>query len=139
MEIMINMKRMGKRRNAITRVPFHLEHCPATVGELLEETVKTCVKEYRERQENMDVIRFFSREEIADKAAAGKVAFGINYGERQPDLWQALESARQAFEDGIAVIFIDGQEQEHLTDNVAITPESDITFVKMTLLAGRMW
>lgn len=139
MEVMINMKRMSKRQNDIARVPFHLEHCPATVGELLDETVKTCVMEYRERQENADVIRFFSKEEIADKAAAGKVSFGLNYGERQPDLWQALESARQAFEDGIAMIFIDGQEQQHLADNVEITPESDITFVKMTLLAGRMW
>lgn len=106
MDIMINMKRMGKRRNDIVRTPFHLEHWPATVGELLDETVKTCVREYRERQ---------------------------------PDLRQAKERARQAFEDGIAVIFINGQEQEHLTDHITITPGSDITFVKMTLLAGRMW
>lgn len=139
MKIMVNMKRMGKRRSDIIRAPFYLEHCPATVGELLDETVKTCVEEYRERQENKDVLRFFSEEEIADQAAAGKVLFGINYGRGRPDLLQAVENARQAFADGMVVVFIDGQEQENLTDNIEITPESDITFVKMTLLAGRMW
>ena len=52
----------------------------------------------------------------------------------------AIENARQSFEDGIYRIFVNGEELGETCDTPVTLKENDeITFVRLTMLAGRMW
>ncbi|MBF1704203.1 MAG: hypothetical protein HXO79_04185, partial [Selenomonas sp.] len=49
-------------------------------------------------------------------------------------------NARQSFEDGIYRIFVNGEELGETCDTPVTLKENDeITFVRLTMLAGRMW
>lgn len=84
-------------------------------------------------------IKVLSSEEIERKAEAGKVDFGIHYNSRFVSIDKAKENARQCFLDGLIVVFIDGNRYENLEDIIALNEGSEVTFVKMVFLAGRMW
>ena len=49
MEIIVNVKQLGKRKDKVSGALFFLENKPDTVKELICECVKTCVKEYNLR------------------------------------------------------------------------------------------
>lgn len=135
----INVKHLGKRRQSIEQVDMVLDKTPVTVKELLEETVKVCVKQYKERQENQEILRVLSKEEIDNLATGGKVIFGIPSGESTPILIKAIENVKQSFMDGIVVLFIDGKEMHELMTPINITEHTNVTFVRMTMLSGRLW
>ena len=103
--MIVNIKYLGKRRNSIEEIPFHLYKNPNTIEELIDETVKVCIEQYKTRQDKRDIFKALSRADIEDRAARGKVSFGLNYGQLVPELEKAIEDARQAFEDGLVSIF----------------------------------
>ena len=78
-------------------------------------------------------------QQITDMADVGKIAFGINYGEKKPDLQQAIETALQAFADGIYRVFLNEEELTALDQQITLNAEDTLTFVRLTLLAGRMY
>ncbi len=139
MRLMVNVKHLGKRKNTIDTIPYEVEKKPETISDLIEEVVKVCVREYKSRQENAELLQVLFKKEIEDKAAGGKLSFGKNYGTGTPELNAAIANAKQAFLDGIVVIFIDGREQASLEEKADISEESSITFVRMTMLSGRLW
>ncbi|MDE7249457.1 MAG: hypothetical protein K2N82_06115, partial [Lachnospiraceae bacterium] len=112
---------------------------PGTVRELIYAVTQAGVEEYNQRMESPELLRYLTSEEIDDKAQAGKISFGVNYGEKRADIAKAQENAVQCFEDGIYRIFLDGEPLEALDERILITEESTFTFVRLTMLAGRMW
>lgn len=139
MEILVNMKKLGKRKNSIEKVPYQLNRTPATVRQLIEEMVSVCVADYNRRMESQELLKNLSLEEMEDQAAGGKISFGVNYGEKKADAVQAVENALQCFEDGIYRIFQGTKQLENLEDPVDLAVGCEITFVRLTMLAGRMW
>lgn len=139
MRLKVNVKHLGKRRNSVEAAIFELENTPETVAELIEEMVKVCVQDYKSRQEKEEVLQVFSKEDIEDKASGGKIAFGCNYGTGTPNLCDAIDNAKQSFLDGIVLIFVDDKEQKALEDKLELTEDSCVTFVRMTMLSGRLW
>lgn len=139
MLVFINLKKMGKLRNSIEKVPFQLGENIATVRELITETVKICVADYNSRKENSELLTNLSKSEISDKAVSGKISFGINYGEKPADTDKAIDNALQCFEDGIFRIFLNNVSLENIDDKVEIKENDQLTFVRLTMLAGRMW
>ncbi|MBR6158433.1 MAG: hypothetical protein IKQ27_15870, partial [Lachnospiraceae bacterium] len=59
--------------------------------------------------------------------------------EKKPDLQQAIETALQAFEDGIYRVFLNEEELTALDQQITLNAEDTLTFVRLTLLAGRMY
>jgi hypothetical protein len=47
-----------------------------------------------------------------------------------------VAAALQAFEDGLYVIIVDGEEQAELDRDVSLQPDSRVTFVRLAMLAG---
>lgn len=138
MIIRITLKQIGKRRNKIQEKDFYLENRPSNVKELITEAVRTCVKEYNRRyDENSE--RVLSAEEITDGSEIGKIAFGINYGEKKADLSESLETAVTAFEDGLVRIFIEETEAESLEQKITLHEGTLCTFIKLTMLSGSMF
>lgn len=139
MKVLVNMKKLGSRRNSITQVPYELEPVPTTVRELIIQMVSICVHDYNTRMESQELLKNLSQAEMEDKAAAGKISFGVNYGEKKAEEDKAIANALQCFEDGIFRIFCGTEQLQQLEDTITLTEESELTFVRLTMLAGRMW
>lgn len=139
MELKISCKSVAKRRNTIQSITYQYNLPINTVRDLLTETVKINMTEYEKRQESPEVLRVLSKEEIADKSTQGKIGFGRVYGERKPNMESAIQTALECFEDGIVVVFADEVQLTKLDETLTLHEGSEITFVRMTMLAGRMW
>ena len=99
MDIKVNIKQLGKKKNKIADVPFPLQNTPHTVAELIIESVRVCVGEYNSRVDKGETTVPLSNESINDMSEIGKIAFGINYGEKRADETKAIENALQSYED----------------------------------------
>lgn len=139
MEIKVNIKHMGKKKKSVEPKIYQLMSAPSTVKELILAVTQAGVEDYNLRQENKELLTCLTRQEIEDKAEAGKISFGTIYGDRKADLKEAQDNAIQCFEDGIYRIFLDNRPLESLDEPIEITGETVFTFVRLTMLAGRMW
>lgn len=140
MTLKVNIKQIGQRRQKVAPVDFELAQKPNTVRELIGLTVEKCVNEYNERVRAGDTnVKPLSEQDIHDMANIGKIAFGINYGEKEQDLGKAVENALQSFEDGIYRVFINDEQLEKLDDTVNLSENDSLTFIRLTMLSGRMW
>lgn len=140
MILQVNIKQVGSRRQKIAPEPFEYPRVPKTVRELIEETVKICVAEYNSRvSAGENAVKPLTDKEISAKASVGKIAFGINYGEKQQDLKSALDNALQSFEDGLYRIFLEDTELRELQDRIDLKENETLTFIRLTMLSGRMW
>lgn len=139
MIIKVNIKQLGKKKSKLAGVPFPLDNEPHTVRELIRECVRTCVKQYNERAAKSDNPDPLTAEQIADMSVVGKIAFGLNYGEKLRDEEKAVENAYQAYEDGLFRVFLGEDEAGELDSTVSISEGSEVTFIRLVMLAGRMW
>ena len=139
MKIKVNLKSIGKRKQSVEPVVYEIKGIPHTVRELILAVTQTGVQEYNERAASTELLRYLTKEEIDNKAQSGKITFGVNYGEKKAQLAEAQENAIQCFEDGIYRIFLDEEPLENLETEISITEENVFTFVRLTMLAGRMW
>ena len=55
------------------------------------------------------------------------------------DRVRALDTAYLAFEDGLYCIFINDEQSEKLDDSLNLKDGDILTFIRLTMLAGRMW
>lgn len=139
MEIQVNLKSMGKRKQSVKPVLYKVNGQPSSVRELILAVTEAGVHEYNCRMESQELLSYLTREEIDDQAKAGKISFGVNYGEKSEDFLKAQENAVRCFEDGVYRIFLDGKPLEYLEEKIHITEKSVFTFVRLTMLAGRIW
>lgn len=139
MEIKVNVKQIGRKKNGVREQVYEIDGSPENVEELIRAVTAACVRDYNSRMESSELIRCMTREEIEERAEAGKIGFGVNYGEKQADLTQAVDNALQSFEDGIYRIFLNDRSLERLDEAITITEADRLTFVRLTMLAGRMW
>ncbi|MBQ6041075.1 MAG: hypothetical protein IJL32_09920 [Oscillospiraceae bacterium] len=137
MEILVNMKQLGAKRDKIKAVPFVLAGEPKTVRELIVSAVQTCTEAFRQRGAAGE--QPLTEEQMRQMEEIGKIAFGVHWGNEEIDPEQAKADALQAYEDGLVRIFI-GEEQLGAPDNSIRLHEHDtVTFLRLTFLAGRMW
>ncbi len=139
MDIKVNIKQLGKKKNKIAEVPFSLQNTPHTVAELIIEAVRVCVGEYNSRVKKGETTIPLSNESINDMSEIGKIAFGINYSENRADETKAIENALQSYEDGLYRIFIGENEVGTLSDSINLNENDSVTFIRLTMLTGRMW
>ena len=138
-ELNVNVKSISNKKNKIKTIKIPYNDDVSDVRALIMETVKYCVESYNQRAENVDVLSVFSKEQIDDKAMSGKIAFGVNYGENKADLQKAEDDAIEAFNDGVAVLLIDDERAEELDQKIDLKNIGSLTFIKLIMLAGRMW
>ena len=138
-EIKINIKSVSGKKSRITTRTMLFDENINVVEELIKAAVAATVNEYNERRESSDLITVLTPGLIEDKAQTGKVSFGVNYGEKSSDLETAVNNALEAFADGIVVIFADDKKLDSLDEAIDINEIKSLTFVKLTMLAGRMW
>jgi len=139
MKILISVKGASGKKPRISQISFEYPEGPMRVRDFLEETVRSCVRRFNERKEAGEVLRLFSREALEDMAAGGKVSFGDSLSDKKADGKKAADAALKAFEDGLIALFADGKRYEDLEEILPVREGSQVTFVRLTFLAGRMW
>ena len=135
----VNIKSAAGKKNRVTTVKIPFDENISTAEELIEGAVSYCVDEYNARRESSELLKILSPEAIGDMASVGKVSFGINYGTKDADKEKAIADAKEAFADGIVVIFADKSKLESLETSVNLSTTGELTFIKLVMLAGRMW
>ena len=152
MKIRINVKGASRKKAAIVQMTCDYPDRQMTVEEFLEETVRQNVRDYNARKDAAEILRLFSNEggknrplneqfeeHIQNSAASGKVAYGDPMDGRKADEEKAVENALQCFDDGMVALFADGVRYTEREEKIALKELSEVTFIRLTFLAGRMW
>ena len=139
LQISVNVKSAATKKNKIQTVTVPYDEGISDVKGLLEATVAWCVNDYNQRRQNSDLLTALSPEQIEDKASQGKVSFDVNYGEKDAELSKATAEALEAFSDGVVVVFADDRRLQSLDEAIDLAEIHSLTFVRLTMLAGRMW
>lgn len=139
MKIYVNLKKAGSRRNALEKVPYEIDRTVNTLRDLLAFFVHAEVERYNARSEAGDVLRYLCEKDIENEAQTGKVGFHAVYREGRADEDNALQTALEAFADGLVRVF---QNETELTDPdqpLKILEEDVFTLLRLTFLSGRLW
>ena len=139
MKIFINVKQAGNRKNYIEKEEVNLKLKPLTLRELIELIVTQNVKEFNEGIKSKNMIGYLTEEEIEKKIEIGKISFGEKYNQNSQNTQKAIETAYLAYEDGIFTVFIGETETGNLDEKIELKEDDTLTFIKFTMLAGRMW
>ena len=139
MQIYINMKTAGSRKPALAKTPYEIPDSVCSVKELLESLVEIEVERYNRKSEDDTLIKYLTETQIEEQASTGKVSFGRVYSDKKADPGKAAENALQCYRDGLVRVFRNEQELEQLEETVHFEPGDEITLIRLTFLAGRMW
>ncbi|MBQ7903408.1 MAG: hypothetical protein IJ362_06740 [Oscillospiraceae bacterium] len=147
MELNVQIKQAGRRENKIVTAKLLLKQAPRTAGELIASAVKATYSAHYEKAneieafENGDLsqVIIYTLDELKQKAAGGKIDFGFLKNDKKVSEKKAVETALQAFEDGLVAVFVDGTRYKNTDDTLELTGNETVTFVKLTMLTGRLW
>jgi hypothetical protein len=103
---------------------------------LIDHVVRAEVAAFDDRERQRRFVRLLTPDELAAGAAAGKVDPGGRTGTRQADPEQAVATALDAFDDGLYLVVVDGEQVQGLDTAVTVGPDTLVRFVRLTALAG---
>lgn len=113
---------------------------PLTLRALITHVVVQEVAAFERRQEARRLDRVLSPRQIEQGEAAGKIAPEGRDPRHQPparvDLDTAVAAALEAFTDGLYLVIIDEIEYRDLDAIVRVQPDTRLTFLRLTFLAG---
>ncbi|HTE21092.1 MAG TPA: hypothetical protein VK689_22225, partial [Armatimonadota bacterium] len=138
----VETRSVGRKQSLIPQWSFllppdlsgHSE--PLTLRWLITRVVLEEVRAFRERQDRRSLTQVLSGSEIEEGAARGKVDMGGRGLDQEVDDSAAVLTALQAFEDGLYLVILDGEEQRELDREVSVRPDSRVMFLRLALLAG---
>lgn len=139
MKIYITIKSLGKKKDYLTKKEVILSEKPATLRQLISYLVIQNVQEYNEKKNETPFVHYLTTSEIELQRVSGKVGFQTKYNENVASVDEAVSTAIQAFEDGLFRVFVKEDEVEILDDPLQLEDGDDVSFVRFTMLAGRMW
>ena len=137
MKIIINVKGLS-RKKVIHQEELELINKVSTTKDLVTELVKINVEKFNKKIDDKDILSIMTNEYIAEAARSGKIGDEV-HGDKKANLEKALDTAYLAFEDGLYCIFINDEQTEKLDDSLNLKDGDILTFIRLTMLAGRMW
>ena len=137
MKIIINVKGLS-RKKIIHQEEVELINKVSTTKDLITELVKINVEKFNKKIDDKNILSIITNENIAKAASIGKIGDEV-HGDKKANLEKALDTAYLAFEDGLYCIFINDEQTEKLDDSLNLKDGDILTFIRLTMLAGRMW
>jgi hypothetical protein len=136
----ISGKALGRKKPLFAdfSIPFppDLGDGAVTLRDLITRVVRSEVDAFKQRQEERRVFRAMTARDIEQGAVRGKIDMGGRDSRQEVDVDQAIGTALEAFEDGLYLVVVDGQEQRSLDSQLFLQEESRVAFVRLTMLAG---
>lgn len=105
------------------------------VRHLIEKLVRESVRHFHLRERDR-LLQALTQESIARGLREGRVGPNPREEAQAVDVDQAIGAALMAFEDGLFLLFVDDEEQKRLEEEISLSPESKVTVIKLTALAG---
>lgn len=135
--LVISGKVLGKTRPVFTDWELELaDDRPTTLRSLLSEIVRAEVAAFQARQSQRRLIQILSPAQIRLGLEQGKIESGGSELNQDVNAETAVETALQAFEDGLYFVFLDDQQQENLDDAISLQPNSQLLFLRLVALVG---
>ena len=138
MTVFLKIKALSKRKPLIERAAFVIDKPVATSNELVEYIVRRNVDDYNKKAVDAPLFQYLTSDELEDKAASGKIGFNDRKNEKAQDAGKAVENALSCFDDGIFKLFINDDEAG-FNAGINLKENDEITFIRLTMLAGRLW
>lgn len=145
MKIYIQVKQLGKRKPSIKAQPLIIDDPLFTVYDLLHTIVTKQVSAFNNRlNNNIDddrpsLLNYLSLEHIENQSAHGKISFNLDYRQQKQDVKSAFTNVLTAFNDGLFCIFLNDNELSSLESPINLCENDQLTFVRLTMLSGRIW
>ncbi|CAA9196076.1 hypothetical protein [Flavobacterium collinsii] len=144
MNISISVRQLGKKHPILQEKNISLDTTTSivTVRTFLELIVKHQVELFHSSSfefEDEDKIHLPKENYLPILTDTGKVGFGALYNHNKVDLVKAQENAIVAFEDGLYAIFYGDDQLETLTEEIDLSKNKSVTFIRLTFLAGSYW
>jgi hypothetical protein len=139
--ITITGKALGKKRPLFAdwSIPFPPDLGDGgalTLRDLIGRVVRAEVEAFKTRQQEQQLVRALTSSAIEKGAVKGKIDMGGRDVRQNVDVEEAIGTALQAFEDGLYLVVLDGEEQRELDKQVFLRPDSQVAFVRLVMLAG---
>ena len=138
MIIHINTYSLGNKYPNIKPITMNLKGKPETLRDLIVLCVDACVERQHQRI-NHQPDPIFSQEELDNMAKIGRIAFGIDWNGTPADPARAVETALQAYEDGLFRVFQNVREISGLGTPLSLFENDTFTFIRLTMLSGSSW
>lgn len=137
--ITVALKHPGNLTRKVKPHSILLPSTPRTLRELIELTVQVCVRSYELRRQQGHSTVPLTEEEWSAMEEVGKFAFGVHETATPVDEARAVATALSAVEDGLVRIFRGTEELTDLSAPLLLEQDQVLTFVRLTMLSGRMW
>lgn len=144
MNISISVKQLGKKHPLLQEksITLAIENPIITTQKLIESVVEYQVQLFHASSfefEDEDKIHLPKENYLPILTDTGKAGFGALYNHNKVDLVKAQETAIQAFEDGLYAVFYGDDQLETLTEQIDLSQNKTIIFIRLTFLAGSYW
>jgi hypothetical protein len=139
MKIYVTMKSASRKKDFLTKKELVLVTKPQTLRQLITEIISVNVQEFNEKAVEMPLTEFLTDSEIVLQSKTGKVGFATKYSDNKSEEQAAIDTAIQAFDDGLFKVFVNEIEQEGLDRPLLIEDGTEVVFIRLTMLSGRMW
>ena len=138
MTIFVKVKSLSKRKPVISGVPFEISEEITSANSLIEYIVRQNVKGYNSQPTEIRILPYLTSGEIANGMSTGKIGFGERKNENNQNPDKAVKNALLCFGDGVFRLFVNDIEYG-LGDVLTIKDGDEVTFIRLTMLAGRLW
>ena len=138
MIVYLKVKALSKRKPLIDRIPFEILEELSTAKMLVEYIVRRNVQEYNNKPIDASVLPYLTDDGLEAGAKIGKIGFDDRKNENFQDADKAVSNAIMCFEDGIFRLFIN-DEEVGVDDKATVKDGDEVTFIRLTMLAGRRW
>ncbi|KUJ60693.1 hypothetical protein AR687_16825 [Flavobacteriaceae bacterium CRH] len=144
MNVTISVKQLGKKHPILQEKAIELEtlHATVSVQVFLELIVKHQVELFNTSSfewEDQDTIHLPKENYLPILTDTGKVGFGAVYNHNKVDIAKAQENAILAFQDGLYAIFYGDDQLETLNEEIDLSQNKSVTFIRLKFLAGSYW
>jgi hypothetical protein len=107
-----------------------------TLRDLIARIVRSEVAAFQARANGRRLVRALTDAQIEEGKIRGRIDSGGRESTDAVDPDVAVGAALQGFEDGLYLVIVDGVEQRSLDNQVYLTTESKLVFLRLTFLAG---
>ncbi|MEH7612010.1 hypothetical protein, partial [Gottfriedia acidiceleris] len=97
------------------------------------------VNSFNQKEIGIPFLPYLTQDEINMKSTVGKIGFNEINNDTNANVKEAISTALLAFQDGLFKVFLNDNEIESLQENIDLHENDEFTFIKLTMLSGRMW
>jgi hypothetical protein len=137
MNLTMTVKQLG-RKKALTSRNYSLGNFSSqpTLQELIERIVTLELNAFRERQADNQFLRVLTENQLLEASETGKISLGGQEFTQEINTDDAIQTAIQAFQDGLYYVFHGETQIEYLNDVVNLELHQDIMFLRLVALVG---